>query len=80
MANLGVYMYSRTFLPSVAYRCTNICTSHPLSTVACRRTPVLTAGRQRLHPGERELPFGETGCQSLLKDKLQLTYLQSNAK
>jgi len=44
------------------------------------RTPVLTAGRQTLPLGERDHAFGGAGCQSLLKGKLQLTYLQSNAK
>jgi len=34
----------------------------------------------RLPLGEREHAFGVVGWQSLLKGKLQLTYLQSNAK
>jgi len=38
------------------------------------RTPVLAAGCQRLPLGEREHAFGGTGCQSLLKGKLQLTF------
>jgi len=43
------------------------------------RTPVPTARYQRLSLGESVHVFGGAGCQSLLKGKLQLTYLQSNA-
>jgi len=39
------------------------------------RTPVLAAGCQKLPLGEREHVFVGAGCQSLLKGKLQLTYL-----
>jgi len=45
------------------------------------RTSVLTAGCQRLHPGERKLAFDGAGCRRLIPGKLQLTYLgPSNAK
>ena len=44
------------------------------------RTPVLAEGCQILPPNECEHAFSGAECQSLLKGKLQLTYLQSNAK
>jgi len=64
---LSVYEYIRTSKP---------CQQLPPGV----RTLVLTAGCQRLPLGEREHEFSVTGLQSLLKGKLQLTYLQSNAK
>jgi len=73
---MSIFVVSVCRLP-VGVRIYSYCTSNPLPTVAPGvRTPVLTAGRQRLPLGEREHAFGGAGCQSLLKGKLQLTYNQ----
>jgi len=70
ISHLILRVYSLFFL-SVACRCTNI----SVLPIPCQwlppgvRTPVLTAGCQKLSLGERVHAFGGAGCQSLFKGK-----------